>query len=85
MRKITICIAFYHLCQRFRDYKAEDDENSQVNLMQEYFSDEDLKAGDSINIRLYGISRRYYDYFRKLLTASGANSGPFQTTPGSVR
>ncbi|MEZ2443377.1 DUF4249 family protein [Chitinophaga sp. RCC_12] len=69
----------------FPDYKAEDDENSQGKLMQEYFSDEDLKTGDSINIRLYGISRRYYDYFRKLLTASGANSGPFQTTPGSVR
>lgn len=69
----------------FPDYKAEDDENSQGNLMQEYFSDKDLKAGDMIHIRLYGISRRYYDYFRKLLTASGAGAGPFQTTPGSVR
>lgn len=70
---------------KYPDYKAKDDENSQGNLMQEYFSDKDLKAGDKINIRLYGISRRYYDYFRKLLTASGAESGPFQTTPGSVR
>lgn len=70
---------------KYPDYKAQDDEMSQGNLMQEYFSDKDLKAGDLINIRLYGISRRYYDYFRKLLTASGAESGPFQTTPGSVR
>lgn len=69
----------------FPDYKAKDDENSQGNLIPEYFSDEDLKAGDLVNIRLYGISRRYYDYFRKLLAASGAGSGPFQTTPGSVR
>ncbi|MEY8760642.1 DUF4249 domain-containing protein [Chryseobacterium tongliaoense] len=69
----------------FPDYKAQDDENSQGNLMQEYFSDKDLKAGDMVNIRLYGISRRYYDYFRKLLAASGADAGPFQTTPGSVR
>lgn len=69
----------------FPDYKAVDDEKSQGNLMQEYFSDKDLKAGDPINIRLYGISRRYYDYFRKLLAASGAEAGPFQTTPGSVR
>ncbi|WP_436489730.1 DUF4249 domain-containing protein [Chitinophaga sp. ARDCPP14] len=69
----------------FPDYKAKDDENSQGNLIPEYFSDEDLKAGDPVNIRLYGISRRYYDYFRKLLAASGAGSGPFQTTPGSVR
>jgi hypothetical protein len=69
----------------FPDYKAKDDENSQGNLIPEYFSDEDLKAGDLINIRLYGISRRYYDYFRKLLAASGVGNGPFQTTPGSVR
>lgn len=70
---------------KFPEYKAKDDGNSQGNLMKEYFSDEDLKTGDRINIRLYGISRRYYDYFRKLLAASGAGSGPFQTTPGSVR
>jgi hypothetical protein len=70
---------------KFPDYKAEDDEKSQGKLMLEYFSDEDLKAGDKVNIRLYGISRRYYDYFRKLLAASGAGNGPFQTTPGSVR
>lgn len=69
----------------FPDYKAVDDQNTQGKLMQEYFSDKDLKAGDTINIRLYGISRRYYDYFRKLLTASGAENGPFQTTPGAVR
>ncbi|MBC9914572.1 DUF4249 family protein [Chitinophaga varians] len=69
----------------FPEYKAEDDENSQGKLMQQYFSDKDLKAGDLVNIRLYGISRRYYDYFRKLLAASGAGSGPFQTTPGAVR
>ncbi len=69
----------------FPDYKAQDDKNSQGNLLQEYFSDKDLKAGDTINIRLYGISRRYYDYFRKLLAASGAGNGPFQTIPGSVR
>ncbi|WP_257670788.1 DUF4249 domain-containing protein [Parapedobacter tibetensis] len=69
----------------FPDYKPKNDENSQGNLMQEYFSDKELKAGDMINIRLYGISKRFYDYFRKLLAASGTGSGPFQTTPGSVR
>ena len=69
----------------FPNYKAQDDENTQGNLMQEYFSDEDLKAGDKMDIRLYGISRRYYDYFRKLSAASGAETGPFQVTPGSVR
>ncbi len=70
---------------KFPDYKAADDGNSQGSLLQEFFSDKALKPGNVINIRLYGISRRYYDYFRKLLTASGAGNGPFQTTPGSVR
>ncbi|MDR6781474.1 hypothetical protein ABIE26_002038 [Pedobacter africanus] len=69
----------------FPEYKVEDDKNSQGRLMQEFFSDKDLKTGDLINIRLYGISRRYYDYFRKLLAASGAGNGPFQAIPGSVR
>ncbi|SKA35818.1 protein of unknown function [Chitinophaga eiseniae] len=69
----------------FPDYKAQDDRNGQGKLLQEYYSDEDLKSGDKINIRLYGISRRYYDYFRKLLTAAGAGNGPFQTAPGAVR
>ncbi|MBC9932688.1 DUF4249 domain-containing protein [Chitinophaga qingshengii] len=69
----------------FPAYKVRDDNKSQGNLMQEYFSDKDLKTGDRINIRLYGISKRYYDYFKKLLTASGAENGPFQTIPGSVR
>lgn len=69
----------------FPDYKAQDDQNTQGNLMQEYFSDKELKTGALINIRLYGISKRYYDYFRKLLAASGADTGPFQTIPGSVR
>jgi hypothetical protein len=69
----------------YPEYKAQDDEQSQGNLMRQFFSDENLKAGDVVNIRLYGISKRYYDYFRKLLSASGAEAGPFQTTPGSVR
>ena len=69
----------------FPDYKAKDDESSQGNLMHEFFSDEELNTGDVINIRLYGISGRYYDYFRKLLAASGAQNGPFQTAPGAVR
>ncbi|MBL7712859.1 MAG: DUF4249 family protein, partial [Chitinophagaceae bacterium] len=68
----------------YPEYKPEDDKKSQGKLMQQYFSDKNLKAGDLVKIRLYGISRRYYDYFRKLLTASGAESGPFQSIPGAV-
>ncbi len=69
----------------FPEYEAENDENNQGNLVPVYYSNKDLKAGDVVNIQLYGISKSYYDYFRKLLAASGADTGPFPTTPGSVR
>lgn len=71
----------------FPEYEAENDENNQGNLVPVYYSSEDanLKAGDIVNIKLYGISKRYYEYFRKLLAASGADTGPFPTTPGAVR
>ncbi|WP_018628039.1 DUF4249 family protein [Niabella aurantiaca] len=69
----------------FPEYEAENDENTQGNLVPVYYSNKDLKAGDLVNIKIYGISKRYYEYFRKLLAASGADTGPFPTTPGSVR
>ncbi|WP_443939320.1 DUF4249 family protein [Pedobacter sp. MW01-1-1] len=69
----------------FPNYEAENDENNQGNLVPVYYSSKDLKPGDLVNIKLYGISKRYYDYFRKILVASGADTGPFPTTPGTVR
>lgn len=69
----------------FPIYEAENDENNQGNLVPVYYSNKDLKAGDVVNIKLYGVSKRYYDYFRKLLVASRADTGPFPTTPSSVR
>lgn len=69
----------------FPEFELEDDENSQGNMMAETYSNEDLTAGDIINIRLYGISKRYFDYFNKLLISSGNDSSPFPTTPAAVR
>lgn len=69
----------------FPQYEVEDDENSNGGIMPEFYSHEDLKAGDVVNIRLYGISERYYQYMNKLLVASGADDGPWPTTPSAVR
>ncbi|WP_029292630.1 DUF4249 domain-containing protein [Chryseobacterium hispalense] len=69
----------------FPDYETEDDEESQGGLTPVYYSEEDLKPGDMINLRLYGISKRYYDYFRKIINASGNDGNPFATTPTAVR
>ena len=53
--------------------------------MQESYSHEDLKAGDKIDIKLYGVSKSYYNYMYKLILASGNDGNPFPTTPGAVR
>ncbi len=49
-----------------------------------YGSDK-LKKDDAIEIKLNGISERYFDYMKKLTaTASGGGGGPFQPTPSSA-
>ncbi len=69
----------------FPQYEIENDEDSQGNIVPEYYSHEDLKPGDIVNIKLYGISERYYNYMNKLIIASGADSGPWPATPSTVR
>lgn len=69
----------------FPQYQAEDDSNNNGGLTPVYYSNKDLKPGEVVNIKLYGISKRYYDYFRKILNASGNDDGPFATTPTAVR
>lgn len=69
----------------FPQYEVEDNDDTQGGLTPVYFSHKDLKPGDVVNIKLYGISKRYYEYFRKLLNASGNDGNPFSTTPTDVR
>lgn len=69
----------------FPQYKVENDENDQGNLITMDYSNKDLIPGDIINIKLYGLSKRYYEYFNKLLGASGNDDSPFATTPTKVR
>lgn len=68
----------------FPQYSVEDDEDNQGSLTPVYYSNEDLESGDVVNFKLYGISRRYFEYFRKVLIASGNDDGPFQSTPAEV-
>lgn len=69
----------------FPQYQVEDDNNDNGNLITMYYSNKDLKPDDIMNIKLYGISRRYSEYFNKLLGASGNDDSPFATTPTKVR
>lgn len=69
----------------FPQYQVENDKNDNGNRMTMYYANKDLKPGDVLTIKLYGLSRRYSEYFKKLLTASGNDDGPFATTPTKVR
>lgn len=69
----------------FPEFSVESDEQFQGKMMSVYYAHEDLKAGDLLNIQLVGVSRRFFDYFGKLLTASGNGGSPFPTTPTAVR
>lgn len=66
-------------------FEVEDDNYSNGSMMTESYSHEDLEPGDILDIRLYGISKRYYMYFSKLLLASGGDPSPFPTIPTAVR
>ena len=69
----------------YPEYSLESDEQYQGNQISQFYSHEDLTSGDLLNIRLYAVSRRYFDYFNKIVIASGNDNNPFQTTPTGVR
>jgi len=69
----------------FPELEVEDDEHTNGNVMQDSYSSEDLKAGDQIDIRLYGISKSYFNYMYRLIVASGNDGSPFPTIPSAVR
>jgi hypothetical protein len=62
-----------------------DDNFSDGNEMWVICEHEDLVAGDTVNINLYGITESYYHYMVLLVHQSSQfNGGPFQTTPVQV-
>lgn len=69
----------------FPELEVEDDDHSNGNLMQESYSHEKLKAGNQVDIILYGISKNYYNYMYKLILASGNDGNPFATIPSAAR
>ena len=57
----------YNSSCKISTVKVEDGDDSKVRLTPTYFSDEDLKPSDVINIKLQGISCTYYNYSEKYL------------------
>lgn len=67
-------------------YDVFEDKFIQGNESFGLYINEDIKTGDNLDITVYGISKRYFDYMRKIITVAGSNSGgPFSTPPATVR
>jgi len=70
----------------YPQYEVENNEMNQGSLTQVFYSHEDLEVTDDVTFKLYGISKRYYNYMAKLLLASGSEDGAmFPATPAAVR
>lgn len=78
--------SFYMKHVVYPQYSVENNEMNQGSLTQVFYSHEDLEIGDDMTFKLYGISKRYYNYMSKLLLASGSEDGPmFSATPAAAR
>ena len=71
----------------YADYDVLEDEFFQGNEMFAFIDNEDFEPGQVVDIRLYGISRRYSEYMLKIISMveGGGGSGPFQSPPINAR
>ena len=68
-----------------KDFPQYSIEKNLGSLTPVFYSHEDLEPSDIINLKLYGISKRYYNFMNKILLASGNDDRPFPTIPAAVR
>lgn len=72
--------------QKKLDYYVDEDNFFQGNTFFSLSQNEDLKVGDNVEIKHFGISKKYYNYMSILLSVAGNSSGgPFQSPPATVR
>ncbi|MBC5839319.1 DUF4249 family protein [Flavobacterium muglaense] len=69
----------------FPKFDVSSDQLNQGNLISLFYTQKDLKSGDIVFIKLFGTSKRFHDYFKKILIASGNDRNPFSTIPAVVR
>jgi hypothetical protein len=66
-------------------YEVNDDEFFQGNEFFGYYSDDKINSGDNLDITIYGVSKRYFEYMNKLILIAQGSGGPFSTPPATVR
>jgi len=68
------------------NYYVSEDKFYQGNEIFSSAIDEDLKAGDEVEVTHFGISKQYYNYMNILVSIAGSNvGGPFQSPPATVK
>ncbi|MGB3151918.1 MAG: hypothetical protein WBB27_14765 [Maribacter sp.] len=50
-----------------------------------YFYDNELSAGQEINVSILGADLGFYNYMNQIIVQSGGDQGPFQTPSATVR
>jgi hypothetical protein len=65
-------------------FHVTDDEFFNGNQVFDLYLNQDIKPGNFMEIRLYGISERYFNYMA-ILTAMAEGGGPFGTPPATLR
>jgi hypothetical protein len=73
--------------------ETRSDEFTNGNVQDEFFEKDDdddnpdnqFDPGDSVNIKLFGISERYYNYITLLVEQYDAAGNPFATVPAEIR
>lgn len=67
-------------------YGVSSDEFYQGNQISDFYSNEDIASGDTIDYTLSGVSEGYFNYMQVLLSIAGnSGGGPFQSPPATVR
>ena len=68
------------------EYSVVEDRFFQGNSIFALYSDKELKSGSVVDFKLSGISNRYYNYLKILLSIAGSSGGsPFSSPPSTVR
>ncbi|MET0946423.1 MAG: DUF4249 domain-containing protein [Flavobacterium sp.] len=67
-------------------YYVDEDEFFQGNTFFSLTFEDNLEAGEQVQITHYGISKAYFNYMNVLLNVSGnSGGGPFQSPPATVK
>ncbi len=70
----------------YPEYNVISDEFFQGNTMFGFYANEDLVAGDVLQLYVQGISERYNNYMAKLLNIAASDGGnPFATPPATLK